>query len=287
MDWIANNTRIGALPLILSVATVFAGAAGAVANTNPVDAQSNAAAPAAPVAASSEAGAERAIAERLKFSLVRGEIQWLETDGEKFLAVYRAADDDPPHGGIIISIQAGAVVDSVPVYRVLAQSLAAAGWAAISIQQPLPTSDPESDESAAQAAARLKAAIAYMASRDIENIIIVSDPSGAGVALACIVEKTRPPIAGFVGLGAWDTALDGTDIPVLSVVGTRDTEGLARQEMRAAKTPTRGQAAEALKIDGAGPWFYGYEEPVAKRIRGWLERATPGIIVRRPLRDDD
>jgi len=42
------------------------------------------------------------------------------------------------------------------------------------------------------------------------------------------------------------------------------------------------RAVETLEIDGAGPRFHGYEEHVAKRIRGWLERAAPGTIVRRP-----
>jgi pimeloyl-ACP methyl ester carboxylesterase len=284
MNRFLNKARIRALPMVC-VAAVFAGAAGAVPNTNPVAAKSTAAP--VPAATSSEDPVEQAIAERLKFSLIQGEIQWRETDSEKFLAVYRPADDEPPHGGIIINIQAGAVVDSVPVYRILAQSLAAAGWAAVSIQQSLPPSDPEKDESLAQASARLNAAIAYMVGLDIENIVIASDPSGAAVALRCIAEKMPPAIAGFVGLGAWDTVLDGTDIPVLSVVGTRDRKALARQAMRTAKTQKRLRAVEILEIDGAGPKFHGYEDHVAKRIRGWLERTAPGTIVRRPSFAED
>ena len=83
MNRFLNKARVRALPIVC-VAAVFAGAAGAVPNTNPVDAKSTAAP--VPAATSSEDPVEQAIAERLKFSLIQGEIQWLETDSEKFLA---------------------------------------------------------------------------------------------------------------------------------------------------------------------------------------------------------
>ena len=34
-------------------------------------------------------------------------------------------------------------------------------------------------------------------------------------------------------------------------------------------------------VDGAGPGFYGYEDQIAKRIRGWIQRTTPGVALKR------
>jgi pimeloyl-ACP methyl ester carboxylesterase len=227
---------------------------------------------------------EHAIAERLAVSLVHGESTWIKTEAETFLAIYRAAMRDPAAGGIVLSIPIGAPVDGVPVYRELARVAAAAGWAALSIQQPIPerrNADLRSADLTARAIARLRAGINYLAGRGIANVVVVGDAGGAAIAIQCIAEKTAPGIAGFVALGAWDAALDGIDIPVLGVTGTRDERAVKWQASRMARLGPRASPVETLQIDGAGPGFRGYEELVAKRIRGWLERSPPRAAVRR------
>ncbi|MCK5676696.1 MAG: DUF3530 family protein, partial [Verrucomicrobia bacterium] len=221
---------------------------------------------------------EQAVAKRLALSLLRGEISWIETGEDKFLAIYRTATHDPAHGGVIINAPVGATVDSLPLYRILARSAAAAGWSVLSIQQPLPGSrgvDIDNAELTSRAVSRLNAGIAYLVDRRIENIVIVGDAAGAAIAIQYIVAQPSPIISGFVGLRAWNVPLDGMDVPVLGITGTRDLRALSHQAMRMAKLKTRASPVEVLKVDGAGPGFIGYEDFVAKRIRGWLERVTP------------
>lgn len=286
MEAIARKSTCFALALIVGLAVACATTAGAVSNSAAADPQDTAATePAAPrEKLTTPGGRERAVAGRLQLSLVRGEISWLETEAEKFLAIFRAAEREPKRGGIIINIPAGAIVDALPVHRSLARSVAAAGWAALSIQQAIPNAggaNLENDRIDPHAVARLDAAVGFMVSRGIENIVIVGDTGGAAAALQFIGEKASPALTGFVGLGAWAVPLDGTDVPVLDIAGTRDRRAIAYQKKRSAKSAMRTSPVETLVIDGAGPSFYGYEDLVAKRIRGWLERTAPGVSVKR------
>lgn len=270
----------------LALIAVFAGTALVVFDTGAADQQSAAATAAvsAPVASSEEPDPrderERAIAKRLQLSPMGGEISWIGTEQEKFLAIYREGQRAELHGGIIINIASGAIVDNIPAHQTLAQTAAAAGWGVLSIQQPLTNSTgakPNDAELDSRSVARLDAAVRYMVSLGIENLVIVGAAYGAVVAMRWIIDKPSPAIRGFVGLGAWSASLDGTDIPVLDVVGTRDQKAMVQQTQRTAKFRKRTPPIEALLIDGAGPAFYGYEDLLAKRIRGWLERAAPGV----------
>jgi hypothetical protein len=224
---------------------------------------------------------EHQIAERLQLSLVGGEIVWIENSTEKFLGIYRPADEQPPQGAIVITSPPGTVVDSLSLLRILAESSARSGWTALSIQQPLPNFDDEA-ASTSKALARLNAAIGYVYEKNIENIIIVGVAKGADIAIRYVVESTPVGVVGMVGLGFWQGDLQGTEIAVLDVVGTRDKRALAQQQSRIAKNRQRTIAVNSFEIAGADPEFTGYESQVAKRIRGWLDRTTASRLEERP-----
>ena len=178
-----------------------------------------------------------------------------------------------------LTFRLGGIVDSRPIHQNLARTAAAAGWAALSIQPTLANSALPGESSGTEAKPRLDAAFDYLVGKGIQNIVIVGDAAGAIDAMNYIVEKASPAISGFVGLGKWEAILEGTDIPILDIAGTRDQGAIAFKAKRQMKFRQREARIEQLEIDGAGLTFYGYEDQVAKRIRGWLERVTPGVAV--------
>ena len=224
---------------------------------------------------------EQAIASRLQFTLNGAEIIWLEAQDQEFLAVYRDAEIQPPSGAIIINIANGRVVESSLTHRTIAEVAAGSGWASLSIQptersNQASTSAPEEEE----ALLRLNSAIDYVRRQAIENIIVVGDAGGANVAIHCITKDSPAGVVAVIGLGLWNEDLTGTDIPVLDIVGTRDHQALIKHHARAVKTRQRDHPVDLVVIDGADASFTGYEDVVAKRLRGWLERITPGVAVR-------
>ena len=234
---------------------------------NPQDPSSANSAPDVPVPASAQSPRDQAVAQRLVLSRIDGEICWIESEGKNFLALFRESHEALLQGGLIINISFGSIVDAQPLHRELARSAVASGWAALSIQPA--TTDPGSPGKLVPVVSnpRLDAAFEYLVARGIKNIVVVGDASGAVEAIRYVIEKESAAISGFIGLGRWSAPLEGTDISILDIVGTRDQ--LRRRKKR----------IEHLEIDGAGPVFYGYEQEIAKRVRGWLERATPGIAL--------
>lgn len=224
---------------------------------------------------------EQIIAERLQLSLVDGEILWIQSEKDSFLAILRDSYEAIPYGCIIINIPAGGIVDSHLLYRTLAKAAAVAGWVALSIQPSSVGSDPVANPEMSSASARLDAAFDYVVSKGIENIVVVGEANGAEDAMNYIVQKASPAISGFVGIGEWDAILNEANIPILDIAGTRDHGALTLQNVRAEKYRRREKPIEKLQIDGAGPGFYGYEDQIAKRIRGLIKRTTPGVALKR------
>ena len=246
---------------------------------NPQDPSSANSAPDVPVPASAQSPRDQAVAQRLVLSRIDGEICWIESEGKNFLALFRESHEALLQGGLIINISSGSIVDAQPLHRELARSAVASGWAALSIQPA--TTDPGSPGKLVPVVSnpRLDAAFEYLVARGIKNIVVVGDASGAVEAIRYVIEKESAAISGFIGLGRWSAPLEGTDISILDIVGTRDQPAVAFKNIRREQLRRRKKRIEHLEIDGAGPVFYGYEQEIAKRVRGWLERATPGIAL--------
>lgn len=218
---------------------------------------------------------ERLIAERLALRRFDVETLWLDAADGPFLALHRPADEPIPLGGLVIVTTPGSIVDNAPVPHALSSVAPAGGWSVLSLQPP------PADAAPAAAAERIIAAVAHFASLGLENIVLVGDAGGAAGAIAALNGALSPGVVGFVGIGAWDTDLTGTDVAVLDVAGTRDSRALRWQEQRRAMAREYPNSLEAIAIDGAGPDFYGYETHTARLIRGWLLRAAPAKVVSR------
>ncbi|MFT4580734.1 MAG: hypothetical protein ACI915_003143 [Gammaproteobacteria bacterium] len=245
------------------------------------DAQAGAAAPArtpdaaTPVEQAVRNITEQAIASRLQITLNGAEIIWLAAQDQEFLAVYRDAEIQPASGAIIISTANGLTVENSLTHRTIAEVAAGSGWASLSFQ-PIAMSNQTSTTVPEESLLRLNSAIDYVRRQAIENIIIVGDAGGANLAIQCVTKTSPAGVVAVIGLGLWDEELTGTDIPVLDIVGTRDHQALVKHQARAAKTRQRANRVDLITIDGADASFIGYEDVVAKRLRGWLERVTPG-----------
>ena len=220
---------------------------------------------------------EQALAERLELVLVDGELVWLSPDEGKFPVIFRPAKRVPRVGAFIIVGASGEILNNDRIYRALAESVPAVGWATVLLQAP--PAHVQETEQIALTVARVDAAIAHLRAQKISNIVIVARADGAQGALASTQVKSSPLVAGFVGMGVWHADLKEMRIPVLSVIGTRDTAAVQSQARREGRQGPEQLAIESVIIDGAGPRFRGYEALVAKRIRGWAERATPGMPV--------
>ena len=231
-------------------------------------------APQAPVdepASEPQSTLETDLADVLGQRLIGAEVVWLDDDQRRYLAVWRKSREAVTAGGVIIHGVRGKVVDRDPVYREIAETLASAGWSVLSLQ-PAPTdAEPEAVTD------RLKAAQSYLLAEGLQNIAMIAGRDGCGSALPLAADGG--PVKAYVGLGLLDCALNEIPAPILVVIGTRDPAGVRSQARRDVPGKPSSGLRESIVIEGAGPAFYGYESEVAKRIRGWLQRAAPGVQI--------
>lgn len=219
--------------------------------------------------------AERLIAQRLALGRFDVDTLWLDTSGGQFLALHRPADEAIPFGGLVIVSTPGSIVDNAPVPHALSSVGPAGGWSVLSLQPP------PADAGTAASVERIVAAVAYFTGLGLQNIVIVGNAGGVDGAIAALNGALPPTVVGFVGVGAWDAELDGIDVAILDIAGTRDTRAMRWQQQRRAAARKYPNSLEALVIDGAGPDFHAYADHTARLIRGWLVRAAPAKVVSR------
>jgi len=268
--------KTSAFFLALALSFVVTGPVGAQQPADPPEPQPAASGTAAPD--SSPTAALRAgelVADRLALIRFEAEQLWLETADAAYLVLYRPPEAPIPFGGLVISGGPGSIVDNASVLRALAEAAAAGGWSVLSVHQA------GTDDNTEAAALRIVAAVARHRAEGLENVVVVADADGAPAALQAIALNPGSAVVGFVGIGAWDADLAGTDIAILDIAGTRDRRALRHQRRRVPLKRVYPNIIETQEVDGAGPDFYGYEDQTAQRIRGWLLRAAPAATVTR------
>lgn len=271
------NRRASAV-LLSAIATVAWAAPGSEAD----DDIATAAPASVAESGSDKKSLEQIIAERLEFTNVNSQVVWLPEQSNKFLALFRAAEEQPPNGAVIYIVQPGEIVDNSPLQRVIAEMTAGSGWATLVVQQS--RTDISNEDQQARRINRVNAAIDYIRGQSIENIILVGDAEGANIAVQCVEKNNPSGVVAIVGLGFWNESISDSDYQVLEVFGTRDVRAALEHERRQAKTKRRQIPIDTIEIDGADASFRGYEDLVAKRLRGWLTRSTPGTVVKRRRR---
>ena len=173
----------------------------------------------------------------------------------------------PPYGGFI-------GVDSlIDAYM---DEFAVNGWTVLAVQPPLLPRMAEHgdyDQLAGQAIERIKQAIEFLLADGAEGIVIVGNAEGALLAHQYLVDKRPTGVSGLATVGLWAGAINDIGIPVIEIVAERDVAALKLSKRR--KTDTVRLASpqhELVVVAAADSTYMGFENEIAKRVRGWADR---------------
>ncbi len=243
-------------------------------------------------------------AERISSRIDKEQITWLEKDAVKFLALYRQENSGHQEGAAIILHEAGThpawpeVVD--PLRRLLPEH----GWSTLSLQMPVPGKALEATEQSAldtEVAGRITAAIGFLNDKGVSNIALIGYGLGAQMALAYVEQHPDAAIGALIGISPHSSNLPekaggqpSFRIAMLDIYAERDLPLVLKTVARhllAARRAGLVQTVSALAterdnyrlllISGADHSFRGYEEPLVKRLLGWLRHHAPGISMTR------
>lgn len=251
-----------------------------------------------PWAQASDILKEQRWASQLADQVVVGEPLQLKAGARDYFAIYTPAAGEGKRGGVILLHGMGAHPDWPEVIAPLRQGLPEAGWATLSIQMPILDNEaeigryiplfPEGDE-------RIAAAIAYLQTQNILNIVLIGHSLGAAMASAYLAAGSPESknVRAFVGIGMnqYDdpaapahtpASLAKITLPVLDLFGQLDNAGvLASAPARAAAAKHAGNKDYLqVQMPGADHFFRGQDTALVSRISGWLRRVAPAMEVK-------
>ncbi|MHB8472433.1 MAG: DUF3530 family protein [Gammaproteobacteria bacterium] len=237
--------------------------------------------------AAGDAAREQRIAEQVSGAVRDAEVQWLESGGQKFLALYTPQRGSAARGGIVLLPGLGGNADSLAVINPLRRGLPEYGWTVMSIQLPVLAPDATLKAYAAlysDAAPRIAAALAALRAKGVTRIVLVGYGLGAHMAATYLAATPEAGVSGLIGIGLrvssedplFDSrvALTKLLLPVLDVYGSRDvTEVTDTAAARASAARSAGNNKyQQIEIIGADSEFTGLDDSLIVRIRGWLQR---------------
>jgi len=212
---------------------------------------------------------------------IQGEIVDLNDGAGGFMAIYQRTTLKNRRGGIVLLHDQGTNANSLEVIRPLRLGLPSGGWDTLSLQLPQALQNEDSAAWRSRQApiqARLQAALDWLRQHQMFELVIVA--LGDSGAIALQYASAEPPPEGLRALVMVSTSLDASgaqalgklQLPALDVFAESDRPPVvdgAAERRGAAATDESGPYTQSV-ISGARPGFFGMEESLLGRIRGWL-----------------
>jgi len=231
--------------------------------------------------------------EKLAENVKATEALWLDANGEDFLALYTSQTSETAHGAVILLHAMGGHADWPQTISPIRTTLPEHGWTTLSIQMPVIAPENQIEDygkTLQQAADRIKAAVRCLRERKFLNIVAIGHSFGAATTLNYLAKEEKQKIVALVTLGLQEYPfvkpaidilglIEKSKIPVLDIYGSRDFRNVINQapdRRLAAKKGNNRQYAQ-LEIEGADHYYNKMEDVLIKRIRGWLDKAAPGM----------
>ncbi|MFQ5660008.1 MAG: DUF3530 family protein [Gammaproteobacteria bacterium] len=242
-------------------------------------------------------GYEQSIADALSQRLDQRELIQLNGGGRQFLGLYHEQTTEKAQGAAIIVHSMGEHPDWPEVIAPLRKKLPDLGWTTLSLQMPvLPPGTALADygKTLGEGGRRIQSAIQYLKGRKFLNIVIIGYSFGAAVVADFLAASGNRynNVKAFVGISMQAqeflnprlkllARLENIALPVLDIYGSRDFDNVLRQvdDRRLAGRRKGGRDYQQIMIEGADHYFTGLDEFLVRHIRGWLDKAAPGVRV--------
>ncbi len=188
-----------------------------------------------------------------------GKPVWIQSGEDKVFAIYTQETHGNTQGGIILIHDLGNHPDWPDVIAPLRNRLPELGWSTLSLQMPVLAKNANLKEYGAvfdKVPAYIKAAIEYLRTQNIGNVVIIGHGLGAAMGATYLAEagnRSKSGVAGFIGIsmsapGNVDkrmhtpSLLEKITVPVFDIYGELDEASVLQS------VEERAQAAKRAGI---------------------------------------
>ncbi len=230
---------------------------------------------------------EQQIAEKLALIVDADEIVSLKASGGRFIGIYQRAKMGESRGVVILAHGMGAHPDWPDVISPLRTQLPEFGWSTLSIQMPiLSPEEPvaEYGKTLKIAKSRLNAAIDYLHTWEIEQIILLGYSFGAVQVASYLASGKNENVRAFVSVSMLSQKfikpgldvfklIGGINIPMLDIYGDEDLPDVRRgsDDRRLAASKNGNRDFEQIELKHAGHHYQGVEDALVEQIQIWLK----------------
>ena len=238
---------------------------------------------------------ELQVGKKLEEELEEEKFIWLDANGEQFQAILSKQTNEQAKGAAIILHGMGAHPDWPQLISPLRKALPEYGWTTLSIQMPIIAAENQIEDygkTLDRAAARVEAAVGALHELKFRNIVAIGHSFGAANMLHYFEQADGRRIVALVAVGLQDYAfvkppinilalIEKSNIPILDIYGSRDYKKATDQaaDRRLAAKKGGNKDFVQMEVEGANHYFTKLEDVLIKRIRGWMEKAAPGMSI--------
>ena len=230
---------------------------------------------------------EQQIAEKLALIAGADEIVSLKAPGGRFIGIYQRAKTGESHGVVILAHGMGAHPDWPDVISPLRTQLPEFGWSTFSIQMPILSPDEpvaEYGKTLKVAKSRLNAAIDYLHTWEIEQIILLGYSFGAVQVASYLASGKNENVRAFVSVSMLSQKfikpgldvfklIGEIDLPMLDIYGDEDLPDVRRgsDDRRLAASKNGNRDFKQIELKHAGHHYQGVEDALVEQIQIWLK----------------
>jgi predicted alpha/beta-hydrolase family hydrolase len=217
---------------------------------------------------------EKRWADEITPAILVGDPVYLELQsGHKFLVIH--APNPQARAGVIVVHGIGVHPDW-GLINALRSRLAEQGYATLSVQMPVLAADARAEQYPPlfpEAAARLRAAVAFLHSKGHRKIAVVSHSMGSRMTDFFLNEDPPPQIDAWVAIGMPEgfTARLGFKVPVLDLYGENDLPAVLQNAEKRAAVLHAIRGSGQIQVAGADHFFNGQETALVTQVRQYLD----------------
>lgn len=239
---------------------------------------------------------EARIVEQLKRSSIEGEWVELQSSGVQFMALRSDAVISQRKGAVVLLHDMGDDLDQRGVIHTLRRQLPKSGWVLLSLQMPIGFLNAKAADYqgfVAEAAPRIEAAVNYLKSSGLLNIVVIGHGLGGAMVTHYMAGQPAAEIKAVVTIGMrlaeQDRVAENTlyeqlatiRLPLFDIYGSRDLPAVlaaAKRRFSAGKEGS-GPLFRQDKVLGADHQFRGMSQLLTVTIAKWIGRVAPGSEV--------
>ncbi len=239
---------------------------------------------------------EARIVEQLQQAPVEGDWVELQASGVQFMALRSDALISQRKGAVILLHDMGGHLDKRGVIHTLRRELPKSGWVLLSLQMPVASLNANAAEYqgfVAEAAPRVEAAVNYLKTSGLLNIVVIGHGLGGAMVMHYMAGQPAAEIKAAVTIGmrlaeqervaesVLYEQLATVRLPLFDIYGSRDLPAVlatAKRRLAAGKEGS-GPLFRQDKVLGADHQFRGMLQLLTATIAKWIGRVAPGSEV--------